>query len=419
MSYLTQQQLALRKQITAEQLRDAVIAVHERKSKNAIAELFNTELKFTCDLLNKWFNLRIKSNNLSLPEYKRLAYTRNNPITAESKCEICHFPLKVSPRGLSYKENEMSYLDFLIRKEHVFIRNIFDEKDLKKSKNIATLESYQGAMELFIHLVRVAENEIKTAETYDMVYDEILEKCLKEECPAYEYDLPSLIDEIKSVEIRNNKSKIPTFTAQIYAFIYNCLMDFPICKFDELKAITTKGMITNFYRVINSKTHLHHSHISGEIIGHVHDFFNWKVRENMIEIPLIGYNFLGFDIYYMIKGYRSCVWGTKNFEIGGTNLTTANYTNIPNQVKIIDTLKYYQTTLAGLSSTTDDKEKTNIKTVVQQFINKHSYFANVWRGLEEKDRDKILDLIAEGKGVMPYEKILTFDSLLQKPEKDF
>ena len=117
----------------------------------------------------------------------------------------------------------------------------------------------------------------------------------------------------------------------------------------------------------------------------------------------------------MIKGYRSCVWSTKNLEIWGTNLTTANYANIPSQVKIIDTLKYYQTTLAGLTSATDEKEKENIKTVVKQFISKHSYFENVWRMLEEKDKDKILDLIAEGKGVMPYEKIVTFDSLLQKP----
>ena len=297
MSYVTQEQLALRKQTTAEQLRDAVIAVHERKSKNAIAELFNIELKFACDLLNKWFKHRIKSNNSSIPEYQRLSYIRNNPITTESKCEICHFPLNTSPRGLSYKGNEMSYLDFLIRKEDAFIRNIFDENELKKSKNIATLESYQSAMELFIRLVRVAENEIKTVEQYDMIYDEKLEKILKKECPAYEYDLPGLISEIKSTEIRNNKSKIPKFTAQIYAFIYDCLMDFPICKFDELKTITTKGMITNFYRAINAKTHLHHSHISGQIIGHVHDFYNWKVRKNMIEIPLIGHNFLGFGIY--------------------------------------------------------------------------------------------------------------------------
>ena len=419
MSYLTQEQLALRKQTTAEQLRDAVLAVYKRKNKKAIAELFNIELKFACDLLNKWFNHRIRSDNLAIPEFRRLLYSRNNPITPETKCSISHFPLNIAPKGLSYKENEMSYLDFLIRKEHAFIRNIFDEKELKKSKNIATLENYQAAMGLFVHLVKVAEQEIKTVENYDMIYDEKLENFLKENAPAYEYDLEDLIEEIKCIEIKNNKAKLPKFTAQIYAFFYVCLMDFPPCKFDELKIITTRGMISNFHRVINSKVHLHHSHISGEIIGHVHDFCNWKVRENKSEIPLIGHNFPGFDIFYMVKGYRSACWGTKDFEMGGSNLITVNYANIPNQIKIINTLKYYQTTLAGLTSTTDDKEKANIKVVVNNFISKHSYFGNIWRILEEKGKDKVLDLIAERKGVMPYEKIVTFESLCKKPEKDF
>ena len=105
--------------------------------------------------------------------------------------------------------------------------------------------------------------------------------------------------------------------------------------------------------------------------------------------------------------------------MGGTNLTNVNYANIPNQIKIIDTLKYYQTTLAGLASTTDDKEKQNIKTAAEEFIKKHIYFGQVWPTLEKKDREKILEMIAEGKGVMPNEKISTINSLLSKPEKDF
>ena len=312
MSHLTDEQLALRKQTTAEQLRDAVIAGHEKKSKNAIAELFNVELKFTCDLLTKWFNYKIK--NLAVTEVTRHLYNRQNPITAESKCKICHFPINVSSKGLSFKQNEMPYLDFLIRKEHSFIRNIFSQEELKKSKNISTLESYQSAIELFIHLVKIAENEINNVESYEMIYDEKLENFLKETYPIYEHDLEGLASEIKSVEIKNNSSKLSKFTIKMYAFFYDCLMNFPACKFDELKTITTKGMFEKFYRVINSKVHLHHSDVTGEIIGHSHDFCNWKVRENKNEVPLIGHNFLGFDIFYMVKGCRSCCWGTKDFQ---------------------------------------------------------------------------------------------------------
>ena len=419
MSYLTAEQLALRKQTTAEQFRDVVIEVNEKKNKNTIAELFNIELKFACDILQKWFNFKIKSNNLAVPELKRLAFNRENPITRESRCVICHFPLNVSPKGLSFSKNDMSYLDFLIRKEHAFIRNIFDEKDLKKCKNISTLEKHQAAMELIIHLVRVSEHEIKTLESYDMIYDEKLEQFLKEYAPAYEHDLPGLLEDIKSIKIRNNKFKVPKFTIQMYACFYDMLMDFPRCKFEQLKTITTQGMLTNFYKGINTKTHLHHSHITGEIIGHSHDFCNWKVRENAFEIPLTGHNFLGLDIFYMVKGYRSSCWGTKELEMGGTNLTNVNYANIRNQIKKIDTLKYYQTTLAGLTSITDDKEKESIRKLIEQFLTDHIYFGKVWQILEKKNKETILNLIAEGKGVMPYEKIVTINSLCESPEKEF
>ena len=200
---------------------------------------------------------------------------------------------------------------------------------------------------------------------------------------------------------------------------YQCLIDFPTCKFDELKTITTKNMFEKFYKVIKSKVHLHHSHTTGEILGNCHDFCNWKVRENKNTISLIGHNFLGFDIFYTVKGYRSSCWGTKEFNMGGTNLTNVNFANISDQVKIIDTLKYYQTTLANFASTADEFEKSNIKKNIKQFLENHNYFNQVWKSLKQENRNKILDLIAEGKGVMPYEKVLDAKSLLSKPEQDF
>ena len=99
---------------------------------------------------------------------------------------------------------------------------------------------------------------------------------------------------------------------------------------------------------------------------------------------MIGHNFWGFDIFYMVKGYRSSCWGTKEFEMGGTNLTNVNYANIRNQIKIIDTLKHNQTTLAGLTSTTNDKEKESIRKLIEQFLTEHIYFGKVWQILEKK-----------------------------------
>ena len=93
------------------------------------------------------------------------------------------------------------------------------------------------------------------------------------------------------------------------------------------------------------------------------------MREDKLFVSLIGHNFLGFDIYYMVKGYRSINWGTKDFHMDGTNLTNVNFANISSQVKVIDTLKYYQTSLANISTTANEIEKRNIKESIN-FFNK-------------------------------------------------
>ena len=221
-------------------------------------------------------------------------------------------------------------------------------------------------MLLYIHLIAIAKNELKSASYFNDIFDVKLEKFLRDYCPIYEYDIEGLIEnEIKTFEIKCNKTmKIPKFTMQLYSFIYDCLMDFPATKFDEIKTVTTRGFLGKIYKILNAKVHLHHSHVSGEIHGYFHDYCNWKSRENKQYVPLIGHNFLGFDIFYMVKGYRSVCWGTKDFNMSGTNLTNVNFANIGAQVKIIDTLKYYQTTLANITSTADEIEKNQIKKTV-------------------------------------------------------
>ena len=199
---------------------------------------------------------------------------------------------------------------------------------------------------------------------------------MTEKCPAYG-DCNELADEIKAFDVKNNgKTKVPKFTLQIYAFIYNILMDFPQCKFDEIKTVTTRGFLSKFYKVLTSKINIHHLHVTGEIYGHAHDFCYWQVREHYTAVSLIGHNFLGFDIFFMVKGFTASCWGTTELNMGGTNLTNVSFANISSQVKVIDTLKYYQTTLANLSSATDKNEKDKIKDVIKSFLEKYNNTSN-------------------------------------------
>ena len=95
----------------------------------------------------------------------------------------------------------MSYLDFLIRKEYAFLKNIFDEDELKESKSICDLESYLDKMQIYLHLIKVIEIELKPANFFSDIYDELSLSFLMEYCDAYKYDVEGLVEN----EIKNSK----------------------------------------------------------------------------------------------------------------------------------------------------------------------------------------------------------------------
>ena len=159
------------------------------------------------------------------------------------------------------------------------------------------------------------------------------------------------------MKIKNKRNKkISKFTLQTYVFVYQKLFDFPQGKFDY-ETVTTLNFFESVYRIINVKILLHHSHVTGKIIGYAHDFCNVKVRENQNQFTCIAHNFFGFDMFILIKGIRLSIWGTKDVNIGGTGLTNINFASISTQVKFIDTMKLFLTSLGQLASILDDVEK--------------------------------------------------------------
>ena len=136
-------------------------------------------------------------------------------------------------------------------------------------------------------------------------------------------------------------------------------MDFPRGCFDY-ETLTTNDLFDSVHKIINVKTHLHHSHITGNIIGYTHNFCNTKVHENKDMLACIAHTFFHFDMFFLLKGIKLLVWETKDINMGGTNLTNINYSTIGN-IKFIDTMKYYLTSLGKLASTMTGKVKNNAK----------------------------------------------------------
>ena len=78
-----------------------------------------------------------------------------------------------------------------------------------------------------------------------------------------------------------------------------------------------------------------------------------------------------------------------------------------------------RTSLAQIASTVTSEEKERIKKLMLQFLVRHYYFGKVWQALNGDVKENILDVLSDGKGMIPSEKVIDMTSLDIKPEKDF
>lgn len=120
---------------------------------------------------------------------------------------------------------------------------------------------------------------------------------------------------------------------------------------DQIEGMSISGnFLTDFKsKLFSTKLNLQHSHITGEIFGYAHDFCNRKVRENKNSMGVIAHDLFGFDFFFLLKGIRFGVWKTINLSVGGSNLTQINFASISDEGKFIDTMKYYQRSLAKIA----------------------------------------------------------------------
>ena len=70
----------------------------------------------------------------------------------------------------------------------------------------------------------------------------------------------------------------------------------------NLECLTSENFLTNLLSIHTNKPVVHHSHVSGKIVGFAHEFCNLKVRENYSTIPVIAHNQFRFDFFFVFKG---------------------------------------------------------------------------------------------------------------------
>ena len=121
-------------------------------------------------------------------------------------------------------------------------------------------------------------------------------------------------------------------------------------------------------------------------------------------------------MFFLIKGTRLSVWQTKDVNISRTRLTNIKFASIGGQVKFINMMRYFLTSLGQLASTLDEIEKTRVEKLTLQFLNRHSYFSRTWKMLSDSQKRQVSNFVVSRKGVIPYEKINSIESLSLKPE---
>ena len=165
---------------------------------------------------------------------------------------------------------------------------------------------------------------------------------------------------VATVNAKNDKKDELT-KKQVLGYLYIKSQHFLKNDNINLNVPYSNNFLSNLAGIASNKPVVHHSHVSGKILGFVHDFCNQRVRENYYTIPVIAHNQFRFDFFFFFQGFRLTVWETTDIKIGAKNASNINFAVIGNQVRFIDTIKYFQQSLANLASSMNDVEKQSIR----------------------------------------------------------
>ena len=375
--------------ITFSQLKDAATTVLASEKSTLLSELFSVELKFTIDTLNDWFSNTIKPKFLELNDIKKQMFIKENPpVSSKTTCCVCGFLLDTQ----ACREHKRWY-DFIVQREHLFIRNIYTEDELGKMETTKDLCNYYDSFKKSIELVPIMEQALECPQW--IKEKEKLEEFMGEDLNNVYAHLGEVKEAIDEVEVKKKIGK-SNYIDKIICFIYSSIMKF--CETDKVKGIPmSEKFMENIKGILKNETHIHHSHISGEILGYSRSYCNFKVRENKKTVSVIVHNLFRFDFSFFLKGIRAGSWRTRDISIGGKNATDINFACIGNQVVFIDTVKYFQQSLATLANTMTDKEKLAVNKKCKKFILRDENLS------KEEDQEWVLNYLSPGKGAIPYE----------------
>ena len=101
----------------------------------------------------------------------------------------------------------------------------------------------------------------------------------------------------------------------------------------------------------------------------------------------------------------------QNLNMDGKGTRNLNYATIGEQVKFIDTIKFYQEPLYALAASMEPTEKENIERTIIVFLETFPRYKYKYSTLTFENKNWVVDYLSAGKGVIPYEMIKQWEDL--------
>ena len=262
---------------TLKQLQHASFAVQNKEKNAALAEMFSIELKFTIDCIKKSFNGKHKI--LEIDEEVKFEFKKSNPITNETTCCLCDYPLE------SRAENV--WANNIFKAEHLFLSNIYSRIEMKKM-GIYNFEEFSAKL-----------NKI-----FDKT--DLFCKDFQRESLDYPSDREEAINEIKKIKtIKEDENQVTK--EKIIGYLYKTAIKFLLTEKIQCDFPMSETFLSNMISILKNQRVVHHSHVTGKIIGYTHEFCYLKCKENYFTIPVLAHNQFRFDFSLFKRFYTVCL----------------------------------------------------------------------------------------------------------------
>ena len=213
----------------------------------------------------------LKPKFLEVDTIKKQSSKKENSINKQKTiCSICGFLLDVNSGG---------WIDFVVRCEYLFLKNICSYDELEKMK-IKSEEKFFAVVHRVLEYYPIFEETLQNCDEYDQISDRVQDFLVEYLDDAYD-DPKELRENTENIQVSKKrlfgKRKSSPFPNKLIVFLYSKMICF--CETDKFNGIpVSRRFVENLLGIKNENYVIHHSHVTGEIIGFAHHYYNEKVR---------------------------------------------------------------------------------------------------------------------------------------------